>query len=165
MATPASLAFLTLPALLFLSLFTSPSSAENILYTNEVLYSDNSLTYNYYRLTMQRDCNLVLYDNGYPVWATNTGGLASGCYLKMQGDGNLVVYSNTNRAIWASNTGDGGNANYVLVLQRDRNVVVYGTARWASHSNAFGSGVVITDGQKASNVSTTTGDIAMVTKN
>nr|AAA33366.1 lectin [Hippeastrum sp.]AAA33367.1 lectin [Hippeastrum sp.]AAA33368.1 lectin [Hippeastrum sp.] len=80
---------------------------------------------------MQQDCNLVLYDVDKPIWASNTGGLARGCHLSMQSDGNLVVYSPSNSPIWASNT-QGENGNYVCIVQKDRNVVIYGTARWAT---------------------------------
>nr|AAA33365.1 lectin [Hippeastrum sp.] len=100
---------------------------------------------------MQQDCNLVLYDVDKPIWASNTGGLAQGCHLSMQSDGNLVVYSPSgNRAIWASNT-QGENGNYVCILQKDRNVVIYGTARWATGTNIHGAGIVGVPGSAPQN--------------
>jgi len=57
-----------------------------------------------YRLNMQTDGNLVLYNGSWsPIWATGTGG--SGNQLNLQPDGNLVMYSNTGSPLWASNTG------------------------------------------------------------
>jgi len=66
-------------------------------------------------LSMQADCNLVLYNAGTAVWAsgTNVGGADTvnspyfGCYATMQTDGNLVVYAPRNTAktvLWASGT-------------------------------------------------------------
>nr|XP_018683631.1 PREDICTED: mannose-specific lectin-like [Musa acuminata subsp. malaccensis] len=59
----------------------------------------------------------------------------------MQADGNLVIYSNGN-ALWASDTSR-NRANYILVLQRDRNVVIYGPAIWATGTNYRTPGLVI----------------------
>jgi hypothetical protein len=58
---------------------------------------------------MQGDGNFVLYKNlpsGTPaIWASNTHGKGTGPYvLKMQEDGNLVIYDSTGAATWASNT-------------------------------------------------------------
>ncbi|KAL0922368.1 hypothetical protein M5K25_006347 [Dendrobium thyrsiflorum] len=94
------------------------------------------------KFIIQNDCNLVLYSHGTPIWASNTGGLASGCYLAMQTDGNLVVYDYGNRAIWASNTG-GENGYYNLILQKDGNVVIYGKPIWATGTSYSGSAVVV----------------------
>jgi hypothetical protein len=53
----------------------------------------------------------------------------------MQNDGNLVLYS-PERAIWASNTN--GNPGSVLYMQNDENVVIYDnndTAIWSTHTS------------------------------
>ncbi|KAK1298747.1 hypothetical protein QJS10_CPB14g00723 [Acorus calamus] len=123
----------------------------NILGTDEILYAEHSLTYAQYTLAMQVDCNLVVYDNGNPVWHTNTAGKGyRDCYLKMQSDGDLVVYSKDgSHRLWSSNTGDGGHKNYELILQPNRNVVIYGPAIWQANTHA---------------VSSHTNDIVMVTE-
>ena len=65
-----------------------------------------------YRLEMQSDNNLVIYDkNSKPTWnsetVTNTGSAKTG-YLIMQNDGNLVLYFHDGgQAIWASVTHGG----------------------------------------------------------
>ncbi|PIA54598.1 hypothetical protein AQUCO_00900871v1 [Aquilegia coerulea] len=77
----------------------------------------------------------------------------------MQYDGHLVVYSQDGRAIWASNTGrDSGY--YVLVLQKDRNLVTYGTAIWASATNASNGAMSVT---KVMNINETDNSANMVT--
>jgi hypothetical protein len=88
-----------------------------------------------YRLVMQDDGNLVLYEGGnHAVWATNTSGQAvSRCI--MQSDGNLVIYGFNGHVVWASNTFHSPGAS--LVLQNDRNLVIYepNHAVWASNTN------------------------------
>jgi len=59
--------------------------------------------------------------------------LQNGSYrMVMQGDGNLVGYTQASRPVWASNTN--GNTPDVLALQSDGNLVLYGGGRalWQS---------------------------------
>jgi cell wall-associated NlpC family hydrolase len=89
-----------------------------------------------YKLDMQGDGNLVIYENGSAIWASSTAGTGSANYLVMQGDGNLVVYNRAGKPVWASNTAGTGSANY-LVMQGDGNLVVYNRAGkpvWASNT-------------------------------
>ncbi|XP_019053950.1 PREDICTED: mannose-specific lectin-like [Nelumbo nucifera] len=92
-------------------------------------------------MTMQNDCNLVLYDNDSAVWASGTYRKGVACYLKMQSDGNLVIYGYSG-AVWATNTIK-GEGQYVCILQSDRNVVIYGGALWQSRTNTITASVVI----------------------
>ncbi|KAK1320132.1 hypothetical protein QJS10_CPA03g01743 [Acorus calamus] len=109
------------------------TTPNNILGTDGVLHSETSLTYADYQLIMQNDCNLVLYDKGVPVWHTNTAGIFKGCHLKMQSDGDLVVYrSDGNNRLWSSKTAQAGKNRYTLVLQPNRNLVIYGPGIWGT---------------------------------
>jgi hypothetical protein len=97
-----------------------------------------------YRLTMQTDGNLVLYDwSNRAIWSASTTG--RGAYAVMQNDGNFVIYDWSNRAVWDTRTRGALWAH--LVLQGDRNLVVYdsdGVARWNSRTaNNSGIGVSI----------------------
>jgi hypothetical protein len=83
-----------------------------------------------YRLIMQGDGNLVLYEgavtcatscSGKAIWNSETGG-DNGAVATMQADGNLVVYYN-GAAVWNSNTW-GFSGDY-LKLQDDSNLVIY----------------------------------------
>nr|AKT75734.1 mannose-binding lectin precursor [Curcuma longa] len=121
MASKASVIILS--AAIFLGLLPSALS-KNILLSGETLETGKFLTEGEFTFLMQSDCNLVLYDLNRPIWSSGTIHKGSGCILKMQNDGNLVIYNVTNNAIWASNTG-GQQGNYILILQRDRNVVIY----------------------------------------
>jgi hypothetical protein len=89
-----------------------------------------------YQLILQGDGNLVLYEPGGPVWATDTWTLPQllrPTRLDMQTDGNVVLYNDFNYVGWSPNIyGKGGDR---LVVQDDRNVVVYtssGAPVWAT---------------------------------
>ena len=100
-----------------------------VLGTNQALYSSDGRSV----FAMQGDGNLVLYHDGAPLWATNTGG--GGAQLVMQGDGNLVVYAG-GQATWSSRTNGRGSAH--VSVQTDCNVVIYsdttGRPVWASNT-------------------------------
>ncbi len=81
-------------------------------------------------LTLQKDGNLVLYENGVAKWSTMTGG-QNAKELIMQPDGNLVLYSTTGAPLWHTITNT--NSSNYLALQTDGNLVVYGpsSALWS----------------------------------
>jgi hypothetical protein len=114
---------------------------------------------------IQTDGNAVIYSaSNVPLWASGTNGqpdglsyvnhyvmqgdllpmqelrTANGKYtLIFQGDGNLVLYSQS-RALWASGTENRGAAS--VSMQGDGNLVVYNKnhqALW--HSHTYGQGV------------------------
>ena len=51
---------------------------------------------------LQDDCNFVVYEGKKPLWATNTRNRPG--YVKMQADGNLVVYDLRDGCVWSSAT-------------------------------------------------------------
>lgn len=89
-----------------------------------------------YKFIMQADCNLVLYvkqDNKDKArWSSRTQGHGDSCYLLLQNNGNLVIFSGSN-VIWSSRSTRGLN-NYCLVIQTDGNVVIYGGTTWATNT-------------------------------
>jgi surface antigen len=117
-------------------------------------------------IVMQSDGNLVIYTpNNRAVWASGTAGRGqSGLYI--QDDGNLVVYTNSLVPTWNSKTGGHSTLNflgadrlstnqimqigqyiksedgkYVLLLQGDGNLVLYGPAYhvlWNSNTSSQG---------------------------
>jgi hypothetical protein len=118
----------------------------------------------YLVLQSNADGNLVLYDRatGAAIWSPGINSPGDSLYL--QNDGNLVVYSRTGTAVWATNRPDdtlppGGdllsgwnlrsaNGRFTLVMQSsDGNLVLYDSSKspwqalWASgtsgHPGAF----------------------------
>jgi len=81
---------------------------------------------------MQGDGNLVLYQQGRAIWASNTAG-SGGNVAAMQGDGNLVIYRN-GVAVWHTHTY--GKPGAYLAVQNDGNTVIYqgSTALWHTHT-------------------------------
>jgi len=76
----------------------------------------------FYKLIMQTDGNLVLYNASGALWSSKTQG--TNFYSIMQSDGNWVVTNPVNRAdVWDSKTF--GNPGAVLRVQDDGNVVIY----------------------------------------
>ncbi|XP_039145766.1 mannose-specific lectin-like [Dioscorea cayenensis subsp. rotundata] len=82
-----------------------------------------------------------MYDHGEPIWASQTYGRGSRCYITLQCDGNLVIYNDSNTAVWASNP-NLAEATYVLIMKKDRNLVLYGPAHWATNTNIGFSGAM-----------------------
>ena len=86
-----------------------------------------------FKLILQQDGNLVLYQGSYAVWntATHYKGVVR---CAMQTDGNLVLYDYINRPKWASNTS--GRSGTWLNVQNDGNLVLYrnNIAQWASNT-------------------------------
>lgn len=88
-----------------------------------------------YIAVMQGDGTFVQYEfaTGRVMWARHS---SPGTILRMQSDGNLVLYAPGNVATWSSGTaGRGGPVTFVQ-LQDDGNLVIYGNAgaTWASHA-------------------------------
>ena len=88
-----------------------------------------------YALDLQGDGNLVLYQGGTALWASNTSGSGADEAV-MQGDGNFVLYTSAGAPLWSSGTA--GNNGARLDVQNDGNVVIYsaaGAALWATGTN------------------------------
>lgn len=88
------------------------------LQRGESLVSPNGL----YRLVLQDDGNLVLYQKNEAMWFTGTQGQAIK-ELVMQPDGNAVLYKYSGASAWNTNTER--NPNSCLTLQNDGNLVIY----------------------------------------
>ncbi len=87
-----------------------------------------------YRLVMQTDCNLVLYDSARALWSSGTDRRGSSCSALFQDDGNFVIYAMGGTPVWASNTVARGADR--IMLQDDGNLVMYAgsSAVWASNT-------------------------------
>ncbi|XP_031487806.1 mannose-specific lectin-like [Nymphaea colorata] len=92
--------------LLFCSLLCNlqPScqQAYNTMFSGDSLLSGQYLTFSNNVLTMQSVCNLVLKRGGISIWSSDTSGGGKNCTLKLQLDGNLLIYSQNNTAVWST---------------------------------------------------------------
>ena len=113
---------------------TDTLNAGETLDTGTVLFSRN----NDYFAFIGWDCNFVIKRSNnehHIVWQTYTAKsyYDFNCRLALQkGDGNLVVYDGSGKALWATHKYGGDR----LVMQNDGNLVVYdgGKAIWASNT-------------------------------
>jgi len=108
----------------------SASIANTVVANNGIFQSGSYLRSEdgRYRLVMQGDGNLVMYDNSSDasIWASNTGGSGEGPFRAVvQNDGNFVIYDGQNKSIWATGTNLSSSGLRRLVLQNDRNLVLY----------------------------------------
>ena len=89
-----------------------------------------------YRLIYQGDGNLVILDlnvrGGKPIWNSGTAGSAPGI-LKMQDDGNLVLYNQAGAALWNTETWLPHQRGIFASLQDDGHLTVHVvTPGWSS---------------------------------
>ena len=101
----------------------------NILAQNQSLFSPNM----FYKVTLEIDGNFVLWStpakngsiNYNYIWSIETRNKGSWpFYMKLQEDGNLVLFDKDNKGQWWSNTAGQGKAPYTLEMQDDGDVVV-----------------------------------------
>lgn len=86
-----------------------------------------------YRLSMQADGNLVLYDGDRPRWSSGTRGRDMS--LQLRADGDLVIFKANGHPRWSTATGRRGDRGSRLVMQTDGNLVIYrrsGKAVWST---------------------------------
>lgn len=106
---------------------------------------DRVSTNGWYRLIMQNDGNLVIYDKGRTaIWSTATTGSNADRAI-MQADGNFVLYTAALAVVWSTGTLEPGNT---LVMRDDGNLVVLGTAnevRWQSRTSSAAQPVYAND--------------------
>lgn len=105
--------------------------------TGILLYQENITSINsLYYLKIDNVGKLQLKDRlDNTIWQTQGSGMVDS-FLKMQKDGNLVLYNKNSVPYWSTKT-SGSNGPFRFFIQEDRNLVVYdgrGVALWSSNS-------------------------------
>ncbi len=118
----------------FVAPTTASCSGANQLTSGQSLYAGQYIiSSNCYKLVLQGDGNLVIYNgSGTVIWNTGTNG-KGGYRAVFQSDGNFVIYTSGGSAIW--NTATNGHGGVRIVMQTDGNLVIYnssGGALWSS---------------------------------
>ncbi|KAJ3686234.1 hypothetical protein LUZ61_015398 [Rhynchospora tenuis] len=146
MASP-SLLTSTLLLLATFAFFAPSCFSDDVMYSGDIVSYGDILSYGNYVLTFRYDCRLVLYDNGQEVWLSSVHSpTALGCDVIFHTNGDLAVYEGgTGIRQWHSDSG-GQEGKYVLVLQHDRNLVIYGGAIWGAGTNTVGTASVVISG-------------------
>ncbi|MDR5756283.1 GDSL-type esterase/lipase family protein [Caballeronia sp. LZ035] len=83
-------------------------------------------------LTVQDDGYLVAMQNGVVVWSSQNAG-PPGAEVRMEADGNLVLYDKNGARVWQTRTS--GHPGAIALIQKDGHLVIYaanGTALWSS---------------------------------
>lgn len=138
-------------------------SAGQTLSENQYLASINKK----FIALMQSDGNFAVYNTDSMLWSAETTGQGTGAKsLKVQGDGNIVIYdsSTPGNSLWNlwSQSGTNGRKAVRLVMQEDGNLVAYdsaGAAIWAIGVQTGGIGTfnVVNVAEKNSCVAITDG--------
>ncbi|PKA48587.1 Mannose-specific lectin 3 [Apostasia shenzhenica] len=116
----------------FLLLLHPPfSTADHVLYTDEILIAGQNLSNGPHRLSLHQNCRLVLSTAGDPTWSTNTSYNGGNCYLVLTQKGELVVRRNTHYTLWSS-AAKSRKGKYALVLDDRGRLAVYGQRRWST---------------------------------
>jgi len=93
-------------------------SANQNLYPGQELFAADDE----YRLAMQADGNLVIYNYlGQATWSSGTNG-QNIAYLTMQSDGNLVLYNTNGVAVWDTQTNGQGGTSISMVNNGNLNM-------------------------------------------
>ncbi|KAG0460582.1 hypothetical protein HPP92_020879 [Vanilla planifolia] len=144
MATVILILTTTMICLVFI---VSSASSDYVLYNGEVLMAGQNLTNGSHQLTMQANCDLVLYHSGHydkPMWKSNSS-MSRGdgdsnnnqrnrsCYAVLKQNGELVVRRDVHYLLWTS-AKKAKKGKYVLVLDPAGHIGIYGTRRWISNN-------------------------------
>ncbi|KAJ4172202.1 hypothetical protein NW754_002390 [Fusarium falciforme] len=88
-------------------------------------------------LKMQEDGKLAIYWEGECRFQTTDEERGDIDGIRIQEDGNFVIYDNDGNAVWASDTAEPtGDSSVEVVVQDDGNVVLYKkTAIWCSETH------------------------------
>ena len=91
-----------------------------------------------FHLTLQTNGDLIILNMDSIIWSSRTSFIGSSPYvLKMQNDGNLIVYDKDSCTIWQSNTACEDISSFYLAIQSDGNAVIYDSKEkpiWASYT-------------------------------
>ncbi|CAF0992169.1 unnamed protein product [Brachionus calyciflorus] len=101
---------------------TNTINSDSILWESQYLVSQNGI----FIFNMQNDGNFVLYNFTSALWSSGSFNPGKEPYfMKIQADGNLVIFDKNRIAFWATNYTVKGHPPYRLILQNTGKAVIY----------------------------------------
>ncbi|KAG1337819.1 mannose-specific lectin 3 [Cocos nucifera] len=114
---------------------TEVPTANNMLFSSQVIYDDAQLTTRDYTFIMRESCNLALVKGSSGIiWQTGTVDGGEYCFLRLDHRGQLAIVDDQYKTVWRSQPAS-KDGDYVLVVQINGQAVVYGPVVW---STAYG---------------------------
>ena len=119
------------------------SAATMLLYPGQKLCSPTACAF---YLTLQADCNAMLYKTGgSAVWSTSTQGSLAPCSLAMESKGSLVLYDRAKANKYSSSSIDSSSKGpFTLKVTDDGNLLIFdgtGAGYWSARPTLAPTGV------------------------
>ncbi|KAG1371455.1 Mannose-specific lectin 1 [Cocos nucifera] len=110
-------------------------TANNLLFSSQVIYDDAQLTTRDYIFIIRESCNLALVKRSTGIiWQTGTVDGGENCFLRLDHHGQLAIVDDQYKTVWRSQPA-AKDGDYVLIVQINGQAVVYGPVVW---STAYG---------------------------
>ncbi|KAH0461046.1 hypothetical protein IEQ34_008621 [Dendrobium chrysotoxum] len=137
----ASISIVCVATLLLIFAPSYSNCSASSMQVGDILNTGDSLILGGCALTMQTNCDLVLFISGSSIWDSNTSGKGDGqCQLKLNNDGQLAILSGGGNIVWTSPY-QGSNSNYVLQFNGECDVEIRDLSRGQTVcSNTMNSG-------------------------
>ncbi len=87
-----------------MNIFYKKDLSTNSQIWSSTIMQNSGSTRHPFRIIMQTDTNLVIYDTADIYFWYSAFGTPISCYLQMRNDGNLVIYKNDGSIKWQTNT-------------------------------------------------------------
>ncbi|KAG1337818.1 putative Mannose-specific lectin 3 [Cocos nucifera] len=107
-------------------------TANNLLFSSQVIYDDAQLTTRDYTFIMRESCNLALAKRSAGIiWQTGTVDGGEYCFLRLDHRGQLAIVDDQYKTVWRSQPAS-KDGDYVLVVQINGQAIVYGPVVWST---------------------------------
>ncbi|XP_039145754.1 mannose-specific lectin CEA-like [Dioscorea cayenensis subsp. rotundata] len=108
---------------------------DSVLYSGDVAPIGTTIVNGGNVLTLQYDCNLVLTSDGVTKWQTGvTDNTLHDCFVNLEANGEFRVKHWGGDLLWTNGVAATVYAEFVLVLQSNADLGVYGPEIWSSVS-------------------------------
>ncbi|KAJ0987828.1 hypothetical protein J5N97_006184 [Dioscorea zingiberensis] len=118
-----------------------PKTTDSVLYSGDLAPIGTTIVNGDNELTLLDDCNLVLTSKGDTKWQTGVTDPTTlqDCFVNLEANGEFRVKHWGGDILWSNGVSSPIYAEFVLVLQANAKLVVYGPGIW---SNIAASGAV-----------------------